>query len=467
MTQQVSPLDATFLELEDADDSAHMHIGAVMLFDALPAGPPLVEEVRLVFDERLGLLPRYRQRLSKPRPGPVRWPAWEADANFDIAAHVRRATVPHPGGEEELREWAADYWSHRLDRARPLWEVVVVDGLADGRWALASKTHHCMVDGMGSVDVAHLMLDAEPSPPDRDELATGPDDDEDERAALLPGWLAASVRAAGHGAQAMAGAARHPRDAAARALAVVELLVRDEVLSAPRTSINQPIGATRRFEVVRAGVDELKAIAHERGGTLNDVVLAVTTAGLRALLLARDEKLPAGGLRAMVPMNARLPEEQLALGNRISSLFVELPVAIEDSLERYAAVCQRAESQKAGTQSGASDTLLKATALAPPVVHSVLARGLFAKRLFNVTITNVKGPAQALYAFGAPMLEVWPLVPLAAEHSVGVAVVSYDGDLFFGLVADHATVPDLDVMTEAIADEIEALRVGAAEHSSI
>ena len=168
MSEHVSPLDATFLELEEADPSAHMHIGGVMIFDPLPGGgTPTLEAVRELLLERLSAMPRYRQRLSEPTTSGLTWPRWVPDAAFDIAGHVRRAALPAPGGEAELTEWAAEFWSHRLDRGKPLWEMVLLEGLQDGRWALASKTHHCMVDGVGSVDVVHLLLDATPDPAPR------------------------------------------------------------------------------------------------------------------------------------------------------------------------------------------------------------------------------------------------------------------------------------------------------------
>ena len=192
MSDHLSALDATFLELEEVDESAHMHIGGVMVFDARPSGGvPSVEEVRTHLDARLDLLPRYRQRLSEPRTGGLSWPAWKNDPEFDLAAHVRHATLPAPGGDAELLDWAADYYSHRLDRAHPLWEVVLLDGLADGRWALVSKTHHCLVDGVGSVDASYLLLDTEAEPTGNGERPVPPArSDEDTRGAgLLPGVI--------------------------------------------------------------------------------------------------------------------------------------------------------------------------------------------------------------------------------------------------------------------------------------
>ncbi len=187
------------------------------------------------------------------------------------------------------------------------------------------------------------------------------------------------------------------------------------------------------------------------GGTINDVALTITASGLRAVLLGRGEPLPAQGLRAMVPMNVRTAGEQLALGNKITSLFLDLPVAEPSTLERYFEIVARSGALKSkGTQAAGTTGVMEISGLAPPIVHSAIARALYATRLFNVTITNVPGPQQTLYAFGAPLREVRPLVPLAAEHAVGAAIVSYDGNAFFGVVADRDTVEDLDVMLEAM-----------------
>ena len=224
-------------------------------------------------------------------------------------------------------------------------------------------------------------------------------------------------------------------DVLKQAESMVELIIKDEVKSAPASSINVAVGPSRRFAAVEAGLDELKAVKNALGGTLNDVVLAALSGGLRRLLIERGEDPPDGGLRAMVPVNIRDAGQQL--GNRISSLFVHLPVAEPDPLRRYALATANAEDIKHGSQSQGSSALISIAGLAPPVLHSVLAQALFASRLFNVTVTNVPGPQQPLYAFGARMEAIFPLVPLAADHTVGVAVLSYDGRVFFGLNADR------------------------------
>src|ERR1035441_2152551 len=483
MSEHLTALDATFLELEQADESAHMHIGGVLVFDPLPDGrAPSREELCQHLAGRLAQLPHYRQRLSEPHTGGLSWPEWEDDPAFDIGRHFTRAALPAPGGYEELQEWASGFFSQRLDRHRPLWEMAMVEGLADGRWALAHKTHHSMVDGVGSVDVGHLILDATadtaPAAPSSPSSASGgsgghvPSSLDANRPMSIaqptaPGPLASLAHAwAGllpvdtivHTAQMGAHGVLHPREALGSARAALAVIVSEELHAAPRTSLNVPIGTRRRFDVVRVPLADLREIKSSLGGTLNDVVLTVTASGLRALLQSRGETLPAGGLRAMVPMNVRIASEQLALGNRISSLILELPVAQADPGRRYHETVARAESLKsAGQQAAGTTAVIEIAGLAPPVIHATIAQALYATRLFNVTITNVPGPKQTLYVFGAPLREIHPLVPLAAEHAVGVAALSYDGNVFFGVVADRDTVPDLEVLLSAVDASVKEL----------
>jgi WS/DGAT/MGAT family acyltransferase len=460
VTDRLSPLDASFLEIEEQDSASHMHIGWAMVFDHLPeGGAPTIEQVRAQLEPRLGALPRFGARLSAPRTGGLSWPRWVPDERFDIADHVRQAVLPAPGGEADLLEWLADFWSHRLDRSRPLWELVLLEGLAGERWALVTKTHHCLVDGMSGVDVTNLLLDATPEPPPGPDVsertvATGADPAPRSRVVAAAG---AAVTLPVSIARAGADLVTHPRLAGRLTRAVAELIVRDELIGAPHTSLNVPIGGSRRFAVARADLDGLKAIKRELGGTLNDVVLAVATGALRTFLQARGEPLPPRGLRAMVPVSVRREGEAGALGNRVSSLFVDLPVAIADPAQRYARVVAEAEALKAGSQAAGSDAVVQAAGLVPPALHAVAVRTAFSPRLFNLTITNVPGPPRTLYAFGAPMREVLPLVPVFAHHAVGIAVVSYAGGVCFGLNADAASVHDLEVLAEAIESSVAEL----------
>ena len=484
MSQQVDPLDATFLELEEADQGVHMHIGGVMVFEPRADGrAPSVSDVVARIEQGIEQLPRFRQRLSEPTTGGLSWPFWQEDERFRVANHVRAATLPPPGGQAELLEWAGEFYSERLDRTRPLWENVVIDGLSSGRWAIASKTHHCMVDGVGSIDTIQLLLDTEPHPPTgagAREPSPSPDPPQRPlplesatrtaaalarlpiRAAKVPVKIA---RASAGLIAGTLGAARHPERAAEvlkRSRALADVIVRDELASAPRSSLNVPIGGKRRLAVAWVPLEDLKEIKRSMGGTVNDVVLAVAAGGLRRLLISRRETPPDQGLRAMVPVNLRAAGEELALGNKITSLFVHLPVGVEDPAERYACQIEEAENLKSGSQALGTSTLIDLTTHAPPVIHSFLARSLFATRLFNVTVTNVPGPQMTLYGMGSKMTDIWPLVPLAADHAVGLAVLSYEGKMFFGLNANHDTMPDLEVLADGIEESLAELREAAA-----
>ena len=449
MAEHLSALDATFLELEQDDPSAHMHIGGLLIFDPRPDGSiPSLEELTAHLDARLGDLPRYHQRLSDPRVHGLRFPTWELDPDLDLREHVTRAALPAPGGQRELLEWLSDYWSHRLDRTRPLWDVVLLEGLEGGRWALANRTHHCMVDGVGSMDVGYAVLDVQPEP-------------DEERVPAMP----EHEHEHGRGLASTLVHALDPRgvpDLVARSRAAAEVLLRDELIPAPVTSLNDPIGSLRHIDAVRFELAELKAVKNRLGGTVNDVALATVTGALRSLLLYRDEVPPKRGLRAMVPMNIRDAAEQLGLGNRITSLFAHLPVSEADPLRRYALVVAETQHLKTGHAALGTKTVIDATALAPPVLHATLARTLFAKRLFNVTITNVPGPPMTLYALGSQLRDIYGLVPIAADHALGVAILSYDGGVTFTVSADRHTVPDLDVFRRALEESMEELRSLAA-----
>jgi WS/DGAT/MGAT family acyltransferase len=463
MPDRLSPLDTSFLEIEEQDEASHMHIGWAMVFDPMPdGGAPSAEEVCEQIDGRLVALPRFRARLSSPRTGGLTRPRWIADDRFDVVDHVRRVVLPAPGGDRELHDWLGDYWSHRLDRSRPLWELVLVEGMANGRWALVTKTHHCLVDGMSGVDVTNLLLDATPVPPASDASDdppyTGGHVELPSELQIVASTAMLPLSVARAGANVLA----HPGEAVRRARGVGELVVRDELVGAPHTSLNVPIGGSRRFAVARADLGELKAIRHRLGGSFNDVVLAVVTGALRRFLLQRGERLPARPLRAMVPVSVRGAGDDGALGNHVSSLFVDLPVAIDDPARRYARVVETAEALKAGAQAIGTDTVVQASGLVPPALHGPALRSTFSPRLFNLTITNVPGPPKTLYAFGAPLREVLPLVPVFAQHAVGVAVVSYAGGVYFGLNADAGSVHDLDALAEAVERSLEELRAVAA-----
>ena len=456
--ERLSPLDSTFLELEQADEGAMMHIGVALIFDPQVAagGTPSLEQVMAVLDERFGTLPRFRRRLSESRVHGLRRPAWVEDPAFDLGAHVRHAALPAPGGDSELHEWLGDFWSHRLDRARPLWELALVDGLEDGRWMLATKTHHAMVDGVASVDIGHILLDAESHPAPRAPAEPSPTDVPDGGSRHLPDWLPSAIAA--QIARTAIDAARHPRRfirAGEATLAMSEMVWQDEIMAARHSSLNVPIGTTRRFASVVFELAQIKEVKQTLGGTVNDVVLAVAAGALRRLLQHRGETLDRP-LRAMVPVNLR-GEDHDSLGNQVTSLFVELPIGEPDTRRRYERTRAAATHLKSGTAALGGSTLLLVAGLVPPLLHESISRMLFAPRLFNLTITNVPGPQIPLHAHGARLRRIVPLVPLAADHAIGMAIVSYDGELVFGINADHKAMPDLDVLTAALDDEFAAL----------
>jgi diacylglycerol O-acyltransferase / wax synthase len=283
-------------------------------------------------------------------------------------------------------------------------------------------------------------------------------------AARAPQPLGQVTAAGVHAVRGGLHAALHPSEAWVRSRGLAELMVRDELVGAPRTSLNVPIGQGRRFAAVRAPLDELKELAHALGGSVNDAVLAACTTGFRELLLGRGEPLPGHGLRAMVPVNLRAASERLALGNKVSSLFVELPVAEPVALVRFDRIVRTTQRLKDSDIAAGTDTFIELAALAPPVLHAALARTTYATRLFNVTITNVPGPRQPMYGHGARLHEVFPVVPLAAAHAVGIAVFSYDGRLTFGLGADRASTPDLEVLARGLEQGIDELRALAESH---
>jgi diacylglycerol O-acyltransferase len=459
MSDTLTALDATFLELEQHDEGALMHIGGVMVFEPQPAvGAPSLDQLCASLEARLLALPRYSQRLSETRTGGLAWPHWVADERFRFRDHVVHVALPGPGGRAELCEWAADFYSHRLDRTRPLWQLALIDGLADGGWALAHKTHHCLVDGVGSVDVGNLLLDQGRSPRSAPETSMRAPAPESPAQWPFPAQSIVDAARAGAGvARVGLRAALHPREAWDRSRALTEVIVRDELIGAPHTSLNRPIGSSRRFAVISRPLAQLKAISRGLGGSVNDAALAACTSGLRELLLQRGEKLPSPGLRAMVPMNVRQSSERLMLGNRVSSLFVELPIATSDPYERHRLIVEETARLKSSSAALGAQTAIDLAALAPPIVHAAFARSLYATRLFNLTITNVPGAQMPLYAFGAQLREVYPVVPLAAAHAVGVAIFSYNGVLTFGVIADRESTPDLDVLVNGIEAGIDTL----------
>ena len=453
MGEQLSMLDTMFLELEQSDESAHMHIGAALVFDPLPGRRDAGHRPTSATTCARASASCRASPSSSPAPhaGPLTWLTWEPAEAFDVDAHVHHATLPAPGGEAELHEWLGDFWSHRLDRHRPLWEMTLLDGLQGGRWALATKTHHCLVDGVGSVDIGHLLLDDSPqaAPPPPQPLPDRiPHDGEHGTRPVLALARLGRARRAGRprrGAASRATSLDHMR-------AAVELIVREEVIAAPQSSLNGPMSGTRHFATVQLDLADIKAIKTRMGGTVNDVVLALCAGGLRHLLLSRGDD-AAGRRPARAGAGEHPHRGPGARPRQRADVAVRRSAGGRGGPDQRATArsLERAARLKSGSQRTGGKTIIDLADMGPPLAGALLARSMFGStRMFNLTITNVPGPQQRLYAFGAPLVEILPLVPLFAGHTIGIAVVSYAGQIVFGLNADRVAAPDVNVLAEGI-----------------
>jgi diacylglycerol O-acyltransferase len=450
---RMSAQDASFLHIES--DHSPMHVGGVSIFEGPP--PPFSEVVGMV-EAKLALVPRYRQVVRFVPFGLAR-PVWVDDLHFNIGYHVRRTALPSPGGDDELRALVGRVMSQNLDRARPLWEMWVVEGLSKGRWALLSKVHHCMVDGIASTDLMTVLMDAERDAKPAPAPAWHPDP--------APGstWLladAALERAKNPlvAVEQLALAIRTPRQLAglltdtSRGLLGFANVARHSESS----SLNGPLGPHRRWDWARAQLSDIQMIRKALGGTVNDVVLAAITHGFRDLLSSRGERVDRV-LRTLVPVSVRRPGERGIYNNRVSAIFAELPVGIEDPVRRLESIRAQMAGLKESKQAVAGETLTSLSGFAPPMLLALGAR--LATRLpqqtLNTGTTNVPGPQFPLYLGGRRMLETFPYIPLFAEVRVAVAIFSYDGAVSFGVSGDYDTAPDLDVLCRGIEDGLSEL----------
>jgi diacylglycerol O-acyltransferase / wax synthase len=464
---RLSGLDASFLHLEDA--SAHMHVASVMVFEG---PPPPYDELLEAIERRLTLVPRYRQRLAfvPLRQGP---PKWVDDPHLNLRYHVRHTALPSPGSEEQLKALAGRVFSQQLDRDKPLWELWIAEGLRDpgagesrtaggkARFAMLAKTHHALVDGISGMDIVSVLLDTSPEPA----VLTDPGDR----------WL---PRPLPSGAQLLAEAlleqATMPAEIARSALAVLHgprrvlARVRDAAVGvgamawagvnpAPPTPYNAPIGPHRRFTWVRASIRDVKAIKNQLGGTVNDVVLATVTGALGAHLRRRGHRPDGLELKAMVPVSVRTDIERGALGNRVAAIMARLPVWCQDPVARLDIVSEEMAELKSGGQAVGAGVLTELTGFAPPTIMNQAARLSSRQRFFNLVVTNVPGPQFPLYLLGRRMLEIFPMVPLAKNQALGVALLSYDGSINFGLVGDYDLLWDLEDLARDVEDSLEEL----------
>jgi WS/DGAT/MGAT family acyltransferase len=459
VTERLSALDVSFLYLESPTTA--MHVGSVARFAPPPDQPFDYEALCALVSRRIGLVPRYRQKVRWV-PGRLANPVWVDDEDFDISYHVRRSALPKPGSDDQLRALVGRLQARQLDRNRPLWEMYLVEGLADGRFAIITKTHHAMVDGISAVDLGTLILDLEPTPRETPDEPWIPRQ-EPSRLGLVAGAVTDTLRRPTEVLDTVRSGIGDARTTAGRALeavAGVAAVARTSLRSAPESPLNAEIGEQRRFGMAATSLDDYKRIRKTHGGTINDVVLAVVSGALRTWLLTRGESVvPSTTVRAMVPVSVRADADGGALGNRVSSYFVDLPVGEPSAVMRLHQVSYAMKGHKESGQAVGAEALVRLTGFAPPTIHSAAARlasGL-ARRLFNVVVTNVPGPQFPLYAAGARLVDCYPVVPLAKGQAVTIGLTSYNGGVYYGMNSDRDAMPDVDVLAGCIEESLAEL----------
>jgi WS/DGAT/MGAT family acyltransferase len=466
MADRLSALDVSFLYLEGP--TTPMHVGGLAVFE-VPKDGFDYNKFAALLDQRISLVPRYRQRI-KSVPGHLASPVWIDDTEFDISYHLRRSALPRPGSDEQLKELVARVQSRPLDRNRPLWEMYLVEGLADGRFALITKTHHAMVDGISAIDIGQVILDVSPVPREIPEDLWMPRP-EPGGASLVLDAVTELVRrptAVVDTVRIGVNDARNAISKVNRAVGGVLSAARVAARPAPTSALNATIGSQRRFAVARTNLDDYKTVRKQSGGTVNDVVLATVAGAIRGWLLSRGEPVtPATVVRAMVPVSVRGDSESGQLGNRVSSYLVDLPVGEPNPVVRLSQVSYAMKAHKESGQSVGAEALVALSGFAPPTLHAMGARAAssFTRRLFNVIVTNVPGPQFPLYASGAKMLEMFPVVPLSGGQAVAIGLTSYDGGVYFGLNADRDAMYDADVLAALIEESLAEL-VTAGEVST-
>jgi diacylglycerol O-acyltransferase / wax synthase len=462
----LNSLDASFVDAEDQDRQASFAIASIAVFEG-PA--PSYEEFLTSIAGRLPLVPLYRRKLRKV-PFGLGPPVWVDDPNFDLRYHVRQTALPAPGGDQELRRLMARVMTQRLDRDYPLWEYWLVEGLDQGRWALISKVHHCMVDGVSGTDLYRVIFDASPEP-------APPPAADDRPVPAEPSALELAARAGLNAAllplregNAVRRAVANPRATFRQSADALRGMVKmtGTLWPAPRSSLTGPIGRQRRYTWARASLEDVKTIKQELGGTVNDVFLAAISSGFRALLLARGEEPAASMVPSLIPVSVRSEGEEGIYENRVSAIVADLPVHIADPAERLAAVRTQVSALKASKESAAGETMVSLGRFAPFALASMFVRFAFSlpqREIVTVT-TNVPGPRQPLYGLGRRLVEIIPYVPIATTLRTGVAIFTYCGNVTFGITGDYLTTPDVEVLARGIEEGVAELLAAAAASSS-
>lgn len=449
----LSAVDASFLHQERAN--THMHIGGLALLEGPP--PPYAELVNHI-RSRLHLVPRYRQKLAAPPMGLGRW-RWIDDPTFNLEYHVRHTALPSPGGDAQLHTLAARVFSQRLDRTKPLWELWLVEGLPDGRWGIISKTHHALVDGVSGVDLMTMLFDLTPEvrdtggstwharpEPTSAQLTAVSLNDGARRWAELPLRAAAEVARPGHAL-----------DRARETLEGLGEIGKAALNPPPDTPLNVRVGPHRRFGVVPADLDDFKAVKNAFGGTVNDVVLAVVAGSLRSWMHSRGLRTEGIELRACVPVSVRTDDERGAFGNKLVQILCPLPLHIADPIDRLRFVSAQMQGLKESKQALGAEVIARAEDFAPPTILAQATRMNFSTRFYNLLVTNVPGPQVSVYALGRRLEGVFPIPFLAGDRALAVAVMSCDGKMNFGLLADYDALPDLDQLTDGLSASLAEL----------
>jgi len=448
----MSPIDSSFLHLEN--DVTPMHIGGVSLFEG---PPPAFEDLKRMVAGKLDLVPRYRQKVRFVPLG-AGSPAWIDDPHFSLDYHVRHTAIPKPGGEAQLRQMASRIFSQHLDRNKPLWELWSVEGLDDGRWALLSKVHHCMVDGVAATDLMSVMFSDTSAGKTPRQWSAPPEPSDIE---VLTRTLARRLSPAGQ-LQSLQRALTAPGET----LRSVAEFARAAAAAGPRlrpissSSLTGPIGPHRRWSWAQIRLTDVKTVRAALGGTVNDVVLTVITNGFRKLLESRGEQVaPQAVIRTMVPVSVRRKGEKGVYNNRVSAVFAGLPVGLEDPRERLAQIRSEMDGIKQSKQAVAGDVLSSLSGFAPPLLLALGSRLVTSSPRLNMhtATTNVPGPQEPVQTLGRRMLESYPFVPVVGSIRIVVAIFSYDGGLFFGVTGDYDGAPDIDVLTDGIANGMSDL----------
>lgn len=453
LVDRLSPLDEAFLRIESK--AAHMHVGWTLLGEG---EPPAIEDLRAHVGARLELLPRFRCRAATSI---LHDPMWVDHESFDLSYHVTAASLPRPGGDDQLREFAGGLLSEPLDRRRPLWRLHLVDGLHDGGFAIIGRAHHALVDGVSAVEVAQLLLDIDPHARETRPAAWKPTPAPplvsralatvSDRTRLARQMGAFALRAALNPAGIGEGAAAVRR--LGSALAPV-------AAAAPRTGLNRAIGPRRCVAFAELSLPAAKTVARRRGATVGDVVLATAALALGRALRRTGEWHP--WLRTMVPVNTRPKDAGAELGNRISFVFVELPVGERRPVAVLDEVARQMGEHKRSGKASALDGVLRMARFAPLPVRDLIAWLATRAQTFNAVVSNIPGPREPLYVLGRPLRAAYPAVPLAREHGLSVGVLSYRDVLHIGLYADPGVVPDLEEVASDFRWSFDALRFAVA-----